>query len=189
VKAGGLLLGLERFGLGIHIFLISPYIIKRKDKTLTYDARQIANWFVTRARRDDKNLSIMSLLKITYIAHGWFLEMRNTPLFSNRIEAWQYGPVIPDVYNAFRKQGINAFGTVPILPIKILDEDENLLEQIFNSYGNLTPFQLSDLTHVAGGPWDIATKTGGYYAPIPNELIKQHYEHKRSEAEKQAANA
>ena len=58
---------------------------------MTYDARQIANWFVNRAARDEK---VMSMLKLTYFAHGWNLETKETPLFSNRVEAWQHGPVI-----------------------------------------------------------------------------------------------
>lgn len=157
---------------------------------MTYDARQVANWFVTRAQRDGRALSIMSLLKLTYIAHGWHLETQNTPLFHNRIEAWQYGPVIPDVYNDFRRQGIEVNGAVNTVPsCQFASADLALLEQIWNIYGGLTPFKLSDLTHVPGGPWDIATKTGGYYAPIPNELIRQHYVMKRTEAEKLRANA
>ncbi|WP_273283209.1 Panacea domain-containing protein [Pseudooceanicola atlanticus] len=132
----------------------------------------------------------MSLLKLTYIAHGWHLEMRGQPLFPNRIEAWQYGPVIPDVYRDFRRQGINVQGPVgTVLNAPIAPDDEHLLEQIYASYGNLAPFQLSDITHVPGGPWDIATQTGGYYAPIPDDLIRQHYVAKRLEAEKHAANA
>ena len=147
---------------------------------MTYDARQVANWFVTRAQRDGKTLSIMSLLKLTYIAHGWHLEMQNAPLFSNRVEAWQYGPVIPEVYQDFRKQGIEVSTPVPTVPLcEFAQEDENLLEQVWNIYGSMPPFQLSDLTHVPGGPWSIASKTGGFYAHIPDELIKQHYKLKR----------
>lgn len=157
---------------------------------MAYDARQIANWFVTRAQRDGKTLSIMSLLKLTYIAHGWHLETQNLPLFSNRIEAWQYGPVVPDVYRDFRRQGINVSTPVNSAPnVELSKEDEDFLEQIYSIYGRLAPFQLSDITHVPGGPWDIATKTGGYYAKIPDELIKQHYVLKRTEANKQVANA
>jgi uncharacterized phage-associated protein len=147
-----------------------------------YDARQIANWFVSRSQRDGRRMSIMSLLKLTYIAHGWNLEMHSEPLFGNRIEAWQYGPVIPEVYHAFRGQGIGVSGTVAAPAGEISVRDEHLLEQVYSNYGKLSAFQLSELTHVDGGPWDIATKTGGYYAPIPNELIKQHYDAKRHKA-------
>jgi uncharacterized phage-associated protein len=157
---------------------------------MAYDARQIANWFVTRAKRDGESLSIMTLLKLTYIAHGWHLEMRNAaPLFENQIEVWQYGPVIPDVYNSFRQQGIHVSETIHnVLDVELAKEDENLLEQVYNIYGKLSAFQLSELTNMPGGPWDIATKAGGYYAPIPNELIHQHYMLKRAVANKQAKN-
>ena len=141
-----------------------------------YDARQIANWFIKKAQQQGRSLSIMSLLKLVYISHGWHLEMRNAPLFNNKIEAWQYGPVIPDVYYGFRRQGVvlnNANPTVPEVDISPADAD--LLEQIWNIYGSLPAFRLSDMTHVPGGPWDIATKSGGNYARILDELIRQHY--------------
>lgn len=157
---------------------------------MTYDARQVANWFVTRAKRDGRILSIMSLLKLTYITHGWHLEMFNAPLVSNQIEAWRYGPVIPDVYNDFRGQGVNVQDVVRSVPdAQFAPQDSSLLEQIWTIYGGLSAFRLSDLTHVLGGPWDIATKMGGNFAPIPDELIKQHYQLLRSNAKAIASNA
>jgi uncharacterized phage-associated protein len=148
-----------------------------------YDARQIANWFVLRAQKDARELSIMQLLKLVYIAHGWHLETQGGPLVSNKIQAWQYGPVIPDVYNSFRRQGVIASSTThDVLPVVLDPSDEALLEEVWDIYGHLPAFRLSDLTHVPGGPWDIATKTGGNYANIPNELILQHYQALRRQA-------
>lgn len=148
-----------------------------------YDARQIANWFVSRFSAEGRALSIMSLLKLTYIAHGWHLEMRGDPLFSNDIEAWRYGPVIPDVYKAFRNQGVHAVSRVNFPEATLSPDDEHLLNEVYRVYGSLSPFKLSDLTHEPGGPWDIATQMGGHYAPIPNDLIKQHYDLKRSRSQ------
>lgn len=157
---------------------------------MAYDARQIANWFIERAQRDGRSLSIMSLLKLIYIAHGWHLELRDAPLFTNRIEAWQYGPVIPEVYKDFRRQGIDIRKTLKTAPAgSLAQEDVDLLEQIYTIYGKLPPFQLSELTHLPGGPWDIATKAGGSYAHIPDELIRQHYIEKRQKVERQTVNA
>lgn len=56
---------------------------------------------------DGRPLSVMELIKLTYISHGWHLEMYGGPLFHNRIEAWRHGPVIPDVYHAFQSQGLD----------------------------------------------------------------------------------
>ncbi len=148
-----------------------------------YDARQIANWFILRAQKDGRKLSIMQLLKLVYIAHGWHLETTGKPLFGNRIEAWQYGPVIPDVYRTFRSKGISVDGEDINFPPNVSGEETKFLEQIWGIYGQLPAFRLSDMTHIDGGPWDIATKSGGYYAIIPDELISQHYSSLRRKAE------
>ena len=146
---------------------------------MTYDARQIAGWFIQRAASDGQTLSVMSLLKLAYIAHGWHLEMFDRPLFHNRIEAWRYGPVIPDVYHAFRRQGIRP--TTPLANHSLeLGETSNFLEQVYGIYGGMAPFRLSALTHVKDGPWDIVTRNGGTYSQIPDYLIKQHYVNKRA---------
>ena len=146
---------------------------------MTYDARQITNWFIERAASDGRVLSIMSLLKLVYIAHGWNLEMRNEPLFHNKIEAWQYGPVISEVYKTFRPQGIGPSLVAPGFERVTDTDDIDFLEEIYNIYGQMPPFQLSEITHQSGGPWEIAKKVGGWYAEIPDDLIKPHYVQKR----------
>lgn len=146
---------------------------------MTYDARQVANWFIERAASEGRALSIMSLLKLVYIAHGWYLEMYDQPLISDKVEAWKYGPVIPIVYNEFRPQGLMSRKRSPNFPPIDDPDDTAFLEQIFNIYGGMSSFRLSEITHTPGGPWETATKWGGWYAEIPNELIKAHYVNKR----------
>jgi len=128
---------------------------------MPYDARQIANWFIERAQSEGRALSIMSLLKLSYIAHGWRLEMAQSPLFHNRIEAWQHGPVVPEVYSGFRPQGVVPQQQLPSFPAPTDVGDVDFLEQIYKIYGHMSPFMLSDLTHVAGGPWETARGWGG----------------------------
>jgi uncharacterized phage-associated protein len=147
-----------------------------------YDARSIANWFIERAQKDGRVLSIMSILKLAYIAHGWRLEMVDAPLFNNKIEAWQHGPVIPDVYSTFRPQGVAPLAIASDYAMPEDPNDVGFLEQIYAIYGHLSPFRLSELTHVAGGPWETARKWGGWYADIPDDLIKSHYITKRRAA-------
>jgi uncharacterized phage-associated protein len=158
--------------------------------TMPYDARQIANWFITRAKQDGRTLSIMSLLKLTYIAHGWHLEIKGEPLITDKIEAWQYGPVIPTVYNEFRRQGVTVTQVSNDAGSNVLNSNyAEHLEQIWQIYGGLSPFKLSEITHVKAGPWDIATQTGGNYAIIPNDLILQHYKELRLERSKSHDNS
>jgi uncharacterized phage-associated protein len=146
-----------------------------------YDARQIANWFVRRSAADGKKLSIMQLLKLVYISHGWHLEITGNPLFRNKIEAWQHGPVVPDVYREFRPKGVivdHIDGSMPEgLPARLT----GFLDEIYRLYGSYSPFRLSEITHVPGGPWDQATKRHGWYAPITDDVILDHYRKLRSE--------
>ncbi len=124
----------------------------------------------------------MSLLKLVYIAHGWNLEMTSRPLIANRIEAWRYGPVIPEVYKTFRPQGISPTKADANFPAPTEAGATQFLEQIYNIYGQMSPFRLSELTHVAGGPWDTATNWGGQFAVIPDDLILAHYVQKRQQS-------
>jgi uncharacterized phage-associated protein len=148
-----------------------------------YDARQIANWFILRAASDGRKLSIMQLLKLVFLSHGWYLEMRKRPLFLNRVEAWRHGPVVPEVYAEFRKPGPSGIYVSESSAAWNADEitltDQRVLEEVYRIYGQLSPFRLSDLTHEPNGPWDQATSLWGYFAPITNDLIQSHYEMKR----------
>lgn len=117
----------------------------------------------------------MSILKLTYIAHGKYLAKTDTPLFTNEIQAWRYGPVIVDVYHAFCNQGLKVSVPLPGMPDVVDPSDTELLEEVWDEYGKLPPFKLSRLTHVPGGPWDIAVDIGGWYAEIPDKLIRLHY--------------
>ena len=151
----------------------------------TYDARTVANWFVARARKDGSELTIMAILKLIYIAHGWHLEIYDLPLFKNRIEAWRFGPVVRDVYKSFRKQGEQITEEFRVKDDHEIGERQGkFLESVYSVYGDMGAYQLSRLTHVRGGPWDLATEVYGHYAVISDALIKKHYQLKRAEAER-----
>jgi uncharacterized phage-associated protein len=66
--------------------------------TNTYDPKAIANYFIARAAADGKRLTPLQLIKLVYIAHGWYLGLTGEPLINEPPEAWQYGPVIPSLY-------------------------------------------------------------------------------------------
>ncbi|MGI9250185.1 MAG: Panacea domain-containing protein [Pseudohongiellaceae bacterium] len=142
-----------------------------------YDSRQVANWFITCAVKDDRPLTIMVLVKLVYIAHGWHLALRDKPLVSGPIEAWRHGPVVVDVYKTFRPK---VKGNTITRPDKkfgtIRDPDDCFfLQKIYNSYTKKEAWELSYLTHSAGGPWDVARNEMGLFVRIPDDLIRKHY--------------
>src|SRR5713226_3390078 len=68
-------------------------------------SRVVANELIRLASEDGKSLTPLQIIKLTYIAHGWMLGLYQRPLVVDQIEAWKYGPVIPDLYHAMKDYG------------------------------------------------------------------------------------
>lgn len=143
-----------------------------------YDVLTVADAILKIAKAKGQSLTPMQLMKLVYIAHGWSLGLRNVDLFRNRIEAWQYGPVMPDLYHATKRFGrdpipLNLVGETHQLPVS--REDADFLTDVYNKYGHLDGIQLSYLTHQSGTPWDQVYRPGISRIEIPDELIRRHY--------------
>lgn len=145
----------------------------------------------------------MQLLKLVYLAHGWNLAITNESLINDRVEAWEYGPVIPNLYHSLKTYGAGKVtaplkGLTPPLGKTLLtmtwDEmkantkeytadfsrpEMDLIDRILDVYGGLRAYQLSALTHKEGTPWyTVWHDQDGVSekdARIDNELIKQHF--------------
>lgn len=140
------------------------------------DARVIANRFFQLAQEDGgRTLTPMQLLKLVYIAHGWMLGLNDRPLIDQRVEAWQYGPVVRDVYNAVRQYGRSPV-TAPLwAPQESVDPiEDHLVREVYQLYGRMDGLTLSNITHMPDTPW-ANTYTGAFGTQIPNELIAEHY--------------
>ena len=142
---------------------------------MAYPAKSIANELLSLAQsRGICDVTPMKLQKLVYYTHGWWFGATGEPLIEEQIEAWQYGPVVPSLYEATKK-----FGNQPIaspLHDYVLEGDdlvevtqhvasdeqkavENLLEWILDEYGDKSGIVLSNATHAEGGPWDTTVKT------------------------------
>jgi uncharacterized phage-associated protein len=158
---------------------------------MSYSAKAIANLFLDIAASSGKTLDQMQLQKLVYIIHGWNLAINDEPLISSRIEAWQYGPLIPELYSEFQVYGRNPI-TKPVVEYS-LDDDLNLssikieipssdirtrdlANSVFQGYGHLTGPQLSNLTHQSKTPWEKAYTTYRK-CKIEDDDIKQHFRH------------
>ncbi len=84
----------------------------------TFRARDIARWFIAWAENVDAEVSNLKLQKLLYYAQGHRLGATGEPLFSDPIQAWAHGPVVAEVYHAYKDYGKN-----PIDPDVALGED------------------------------------------------------------------
>jgi uncharacterized phage-associated protein len=141
-----------------------------------YDARSVSNYLVEIAAKDRNTLTPMQVLKLVYIAHGYSLGFRRTPLIKNRIEAWKYGPVIPELYHAVKHWRDHP---VQIIDLKsntdLEDDDKNFVDEVYSAYKDYDGIDLSALTHQPLTPWDTVYNPLAFGNPIPNNLIEHHY--------------
>ena len=148
-----------------------------------YDSRQIANRLIRIARQSGESMSIMRVLKLAYMAHGWTLATIEGPLVNEYVQAWRYGPVIPSIYYAFRPRGVYDLDPYPLIQEGELDSEvDDLMVSVFGMYRRLSATQLSALTHIKGGPWHTTYRPGKRGLVIPNELIEEHFKDKLERA-------
>lgn len=165
----------------------SPLI--RADKM--YEARKICNLIIARYGERSFDLTNLRLNKLLYFIQGWSLTSRPEGLIRNHFLAWQHGPVIRPVYDAFKSYGDSPISglaeyldyssgiTKPIYHNDISPADADTIMRVFESYAPHTTSELRNLSHEPGGPWDIvyrACLADKRMSPrIPNDLIRAHF--------------
>jgi uncharacterized phage-associated protein len=114
-------------------------------------AVDVANVFVVEYGNRVR-LTNLSLNKLVYFAQVESLRTRGVPLFSDGIEAWQYGPVEPSVYRAFKRFGSGRV-TSPFGEVTHDAATARVVADTFAKYGCMTAFDLVDLSHQEGSAW------------------------------------
>lgn len=140
------------------------------------DARIVANRFLDLARESGRPLTPMQLLKLVYIAHGWMLGLTSRPLIDQQVEAWQYGPVIRDLYNSTRGYGRSPImSPIPGVVGSLDSGQQDMIRQVYDIYGKMDGIALSNITHMPDTPWDNTYKPGTFGRVIKNDVIAAHY--------------
>lgn len=153
----------------------------------------IANYFIRKAAEAGVPLTPMKLIKLVYIAHGWYLALAGKPLLREPIEAWKYGPVIESLYHAFKRYGNTSLPLSAATDAVITDNEHNditrLLDKVWEKYSRLTAAQLSTITHQPETPWSQVYNPNGLNIIIPDDIIRKHYQDKLDAGRKRTAPA
>ncbi|WP_053954657.1 Panacea domain-containing protein, partial [Inediibacterium massiliense] len=114
----------------------------------------VATYFLNKVDIEAGDLiSHLKLQKLVYYAQAWMMAFLNKIIIKEDFQAWVHGPVIPEMYNNYKKFGANPIPKVNILDENIFNEDEKLiLNGIWNVYGKYNAKYLEALTHMED-PW------------------------------------
>lgn len=138
----------------------------------------------------------LKLQKLVYLCYADYLCDTGKKLFTDKIYAFKYGPVVDTVYKRYKKYGympveqetkdIDSKDTFE-MPAKsriIFAEDgtEKIIsiDKTLNKYGTLSASELVDLTHKDRTPWSKSFKgIEETYFCIDTDTIKQYHKYEK----------
>ncbi len=123
-------------------------------------ATDIARLLVRLAASDPEGepMTPMRLQKLLYYCQGWFLAWYGKPLFPDRIEAWEHGPVVPSVRS---NEWARGNGPIPDQgEPEVPEAIREAVEQVWREFGEFSAAGLRHRTHQEP-PWQ------NHYDPDP----------------------
>jgi len=117
---------------------------------------------------DDEFITPLKLQMLLYYIQGLSLHIYGKPAFENKIIAWNYGPVVEEVYKKYN--GKNSIVT-PKQTKKISKGIECIIDIVINDYGKYSANSLINLTHDET-PWKETKKN----QEIMQDEIKRYFD-------------
>lgn len=155
---------------------------------MLYSAIDISKYVINRSYDINFRISNLELQKILYYIQAAFLVEKNKSCFGEKILAWEYGPVIREVYDEYKvcgrsriprqnesKKPVFNFETFEVklksVSLNIDEMDKIIINKILDAYSDVTdPFELVRKTH-SEDPW----KKGRASGVISEDDMKVYY--------------
>lgn len=142
--------------------------------TTELKALDVAQSILYIAHQAGDNITNLKLQKLLYYAQAWYLVNFDKPLFEDNIEAWQYGPVVREVYitfNKYQNKPISKFDKKAI--DKLTAEQVDYLKEFCAYFMKFSASELVSMTH-SEQPWIEAFEQGAQTV-ISIETMKTYY--------------
>ena len=117
-------------------------------------ALDVAKYIVDYHQKRKSEINNLKVQKLLYFVDASFMKKNNgISLFHDDFEAWDYGPVIDEVYEHYKGNGSR-----PILLFNFLSDAEitvevkNLIEKVVTHFWDTDAWELVDKTHKQD-PW------------------------------------
>lgn len=116
---------------------------------MSYPVLSIANKIVANTDASQGEIiSNLKLQKMLYYMQGFFIAVFDRKLFDNEIEAWQYGPVVKEMYEHFKVFGSGAIVLKENTEVQDLTKEETeLFNEVMEEYGQFSAIKLMNMTH------------------------------------------
>ena len=139
---------------------------------MAYNAIDIAKKIICKTDVEHGDtLSNLKLQKLLYYMQGFHLVFFDEPFFNESIEAWTYGPVVPVVFQEFKKYKKRSINPDNYHDDLVLTDDEQqMFDMVYSEYNRYSAVALMNMTHTEG-PW----KNHGIGDVITNEELRAFF--------------
>ena len=139
---------------------------------MAYNAIDIAKKIICKTDVEHGDtLSNLKLQKLLYYMQGFHLAFFDEPFFNESIEAWTYGPVVPVVFQEFKKYKKRSINPDNYHDDLVLTDDEQqMFDMVYSEYNRYSAVALMNMTHTEG-PW----KNHGMGDVITNEELRAFF--------------
>ena len=123
----------------------------------TITAKDVAEYFLDRATGEaDDLISNLKLQKLVYYAQGVHLVYQGEPMFSDSIQAWTPGPVVPALYHEYKGYGDGPIPANPDFDPEVFTEKQlETLDAVYEAFGQYSAWKLRNMTYEEH-PWKSA---------------------------------
>lgn len=148
---------------------INSTALKTNSINKQYTIFEIADWFLKK-----EAMNHLKLQKLCYYSYAWFAALTNRNIFIDTIfEAWEEGPISPQLFNKYKAFYWEVIMIDKEIVLIINKEDEDLLECVWDTYGDQTGNALEALSH-SEKPW-IEAKNKASKNVLDINIVKEYY--------------
>ncbi|MCM1466611.1 MAG: DUF4065 domain-containing protein [Alistipes sp.] len=158
---------------------------------MSYKVLDVARYIINYSNKEGYGISNLKLQKLLYFVQAEFLAFTedNQPCFLEEIEAWGFGPVVPEVYQEFKQYGSANIPSVlkyyevtddwevneKKFDLKLIDiEDRQIINQIVDGFSDYSAAALVTITHQQK-PWKDVYEEGMNNI-ITKKSIREYFE-------------
>lgn len=158
-----------------------------------YPVLDICRYIINYSNKKNYEISNLKLQKLLYFVQACFLcfSQDKKPCFPEQIEAWDFGPVVPQAYHEYKQYGsghippvdsylslktgdIWEIERVPYHDNIIAEKDKEMIERVVDQFASFSATDLVTLTHHQA-PWKQAYQPHANQV-IRNEAIKEYFD-------------
>ena len=141
-----------------------------------YKVIDVANYIISYCKKHEYSISNLKLQKLLYFVQAEFLIVLNYPAFQEEIEAWDFGPVVPEVYQHFKIWGSSEIPNIFARNAqeKIYKNDQMIMNEILKACAPYSASALVEITHNQA-PWANAYERYCNNV-ITKESIREYFE-------------